>query len=80
MAIRELFPLLPTSVAPCLRPNPIFLLTCFSPNRIPFVSRPSIKITRHDDRPPPLGVAFEVWNPITASYEPMASLNYGLTV
>ena len=37
------------------------------------VSRPSLKITRHDDRKPPGDVSFEVWNPITVSYEPMAS-------
>ena len=42
------------------------------------VSRPSLKITRHDDRKPPGDVSFEVWNPITVSYEPMASLNHGL--
>jgi hypothetical protein len=42
------------------------------------VSRPSLKITRHDDRKPPLDVSFEVWNPISASYEPVASLDHGL--
>jgi hypothetical protein len=42
------------------------------------VSRPSLKITRHDDRKPPLDASFEVWNPITGSYEPMASLDHGL--
>ena len=42
------------------------------------MSRPSLKITRHEDRPPPADVSFEVWNPITAGYEPMASIGYGL--
>ena len=42
------------------------------------MSRPSLKITRHDDRKPPLDVSFEVWNPISASYEPVASLDHGL--
>ena len=42
------------------------------------MSRPSLKITRHDDRKPPLDVAFEVWNPIVGSYEQMASLDHGL--
>ncbi len=42
------------------------------------MSRPSLKITRHDDRPPPNGIAFEVWNPIIAAYEPVTSLDAGL--
>ena len=42
------------------------------------MSRPSLKITRHEDRPPPADVSFEVWNPITGSYEPMPSLDHGL--
>jgi len=42
------------------------------------VSRSSLKITRHEDREPPQNVSFEVWNPITDSYEPMASLDDGL--
>jgi hypothetical protein len=42
------------------------------------VSRPTLKITRHDDRDPPADVSFEVWNPIIARYEPMASLDDGL--
>jgi hypothetical protein len=51
-----------------------------SPQRriVSTVSRPSLKITRHDDRTPPLDVSFEVWNPITGSYEPTASLDHGL--
>ena len=42
------------------------------------MSRPSLKIIRHDDRAPPGHVSFEVWNPITVTYEPMASLGDGL--
>jgi hypothetical protein len=42
------------------------------------VSRPSLKIIRHDDQEPPGNVSFEVWNPITARYEPMVSLDDGL--
>jgi hypothetical protein len=42
------------------------------------VSRPTLKITRHDDRQPPRDVSFEVWNPIAARYEPKASLDAGL--
>lgn len=42
------------------------------------MSRPSLKISRHDNRPPPNHIAFEVWNPITAIYEPVASLDAGL--
>ena len=42
------------------------------------MSRPSLKITRHDDRPPPEDISFEVWNPITAAYEPVPSLDAGL--
>jgi hypothetical protein len=39
------------------------------------VSRPSLKITRHKDRQPHGDIAFEVWNPITGSYEPKALLD-----
>jgi hypothetical protein len=39
------------------------------------VSRPSLKIIRHDD---PGNVTFEVWNPITANSEPIASFDDGL--
>jgi len=51
-----------------------------APNRsaIPTVSRPSLKITRHDDREPPRDVSFEVWNPIAARYDPVAALDDGL--
>lgn len=41
------------------------------------MSRPSLKITRQDDRESP-EFLFEVWNPISASYEAMASLGDGL--
>ena len=43
------------------------------------MSRPSLKITRHDDREPRQDdVSFEVWNPFTTSYEPQSSLDGGL--
>jgi hypothetical protein len=42
------------------------------------VSRPSLKITRHDDEPSPKEGAFEVWNPFTAGYEPRTSLDDAL--
>ena len=42
------------------------------------MSRPSLKITHHDDRDPPGAVSFDVWNPVIARYEPMASLDDGL--
>jgi hypothetical protein len=42
------------------------------------VSRPSLKITRHDDRDPPGDVSSEVWNPITANYEQRSSLDKAL--
>jgi hypothetical protein len=59
---------------------PTILLTCRPPigSTIPTVSRPTLKITRHDDRQPPGDVGFEVWNPIAARYEPKASLDDGL--
>lgn len=59
---------------------PTSLLTCRAASRstVPTVSRPTLKITRHDDREPPGDVSFEVWNPITASYASMASLDDGL--
>ncbi len=57
------------------------LLTCrqSTMSTVPTVSRPSLKITRHDDREPPWEVSFEVWDPIAARYEPMASLDDGLS-
>ncbi len=42
------------------------------------MSRPTLKITRHGDREPPGDVCFEVWNPITARYEPMEMFSDGL--
>ncbi len=42
------------------------------------VTRPSLKITRHDDRKPPGDFSFEVWNPFTAGCEAKASLDDGL--
>lgn len=58
---------------------PTLLLTCRPSNGIvSTVSRPTLKITRHDDRDPPGNVSFDVWNPIIARYEPMASLDAGL--
>ncbi len=42
------------------------------------MSRPSLRITRYDDRDPPGDVSFEVWNPIAATYEPEPSLDSGL--
>jgi hypothetical protein len=42
------------------------------------VSRPSLKISRHDDREPPGDVTFEVWDPIGARYEPKDTLDAGL--
>ena len=42
------------------------------------MSRPSLKIIRDDDRQPSGLVSFEVWNPISGIYEPVASLGEGL--
>ena len=42
------------------------------------MSRPTLKIIRQDDRAPLANASFEVWNPITSNYEPIASLNHGL--
>ena len=42
------------------------------------MSRPSLKITRHDDQDPPGDFSFEVWNPISGNYEPKDSLDAGL--
>lgn len=42
------------------------------------MSRPSLKISRHDDREPPEDVSFEVWDPIAARYELVAALDDGL--
>lgn len=42
------------------------------------MSRPSLRITRHDNREPPDDISFEVWNPSTAVYESVTSLDAGL--
>jgi hypothetical protein len=42
------------------------------------MSRPSLRITRHDDRDPPGQIVFEVWNPLAGVYEPMDTLDTGL--
>jgi hypothetical protein len=42
------------------------------------VTRPTLRITRHDHPQPSGDVGFEVWNPIATHYEPMASLDEGL--
>jgi hypothetical protein len=60
-----------------LHPIATDLLTRRPPNRSTdlTVSRPTLRIIRHDQRQPPGDVSFEIWNPITASYESMASLD-----
>jgi hypothetical protein len=42
------------------------------------MSRPSLRITRHDDQDPPEQIVFEVRNPLAGVYEPMDTLNNGL--
>jgi hypothetical protein len=42
------------------------------------MSRPSLRITRHDDQDPPEQIVFEVWNPLAGVYEPMDTLDTGL--
>jgi hypothetical protein len=42
------------------------------------MSRPSLRITRHDDQDPPEQIAFEVWNPLGGVYQPMDTLDTGL--
>jgi hypothetical protein len=42
------------------------------------MSRPSLRITRHDDQDPPEQIVFEVWNPLAGVYEPMHTLDTGL--
>ena len=42
------------------------------------MSRPSLRITRHDDQDPPGQIVFEVWNPLAIVYEPMDTLDTGL--
>jgi hypothetical protein len=66
------------SAPACAPSQPFCYYRSSTRSTVQTVSRPSLKITRHDDRQPPGDVGFEVWNPITASYEPMASLDAGL--
>ena len=42
------------------------------------VSRPSLKVTRHDDRAPPDDIEFEVWNPLAGIYEQVGSIRGGM--
>ena len=42
------------------------------------MSRPSLRITRHDDQDPPEQIVFEVWNSLAGVYEPMHTLDTGL--
>ena len=42
------------------------------------MSRPSLRITRHDDKDPPEQIVFEVCNPLASVYEPMDTLDTGL--
>jgi hypothetical protein len=42
------------------------------------MSRPSLRITRHDDQDPPERIVFEVWNPLAGVYERMDTLDTGL--
>jgi hypothetical protein len=42
------------------------------------MSRPSLRITRHDDQDPPEQIVFEVRNPLAGVYEPMDTLDNGL--
>ena len=57
--------------------RPSIPLICPPPTRsiVKTVSKPTLKITRHDDRQPPGDVSFEVWNPLTARYEPRDMLD-----
>jgi hypothetical protein len=42
------------------------------------LSRPSLKITRHEGQTSPDNFTFEVWSPFTGSYQPAASIEEGL--
>jgi hypothetical protein len=42
------------------------------------VSRPTLKITRHEDQASPDNFTFEVWSPFTGSYQPAVSIEGGL--
>ena len=63
-----------------LRRTAILLTSDHPPKRktAPTMSRPSLRITRHDDQDPPEQIVFEVWNPLAGVYEPMHTLDAGL--
>jgi hypothetical protein len=63
-----------------LRRTAILLTSDYPPKRktAPTMSRPSLRITRHDDQDPPEQIIFEIWNPLAGVYEPMDTLNTGL--
>ena len=63
-----------------LRCTAILLTSNHPPKRktAPTMSRPSLRITRHDDQDPPEQIVFEVWNPLVGVYEPMDTLDAGL--
>src|SRR5689334_5160159 len=42
------------------------------------LSRPSLKITRHEDQASPNDFTFDVWSPFTGNYQPTVSLEDGL--
>jgi hypothetical protein len=63
-----------------LRRTAILLTSDQPPKRktAPTMSRPSLRIIRHDDQDPPEQIVFEVWNPLAGVYEPMDTLDTGL--
>ena len=63
-----------------LRRTAILLTSDHPPTRktAPTMSRPSLRITRHDDQDPPEQIVFEVWNPLAGVYEPTDTLDTGL--
>lgn len=71
---------------PCIIPASLVALHLLPANRLPPTEkkeRPSREPTVVEDHPPrrpatSWDIAFEVWNPITGSYEPKASLDDGL--
>jgi hypothetical protein len=42
------------------------------------MSRPSLRIARHDDQDPLEQIVFQVWNPLAGVYEPMDTHDTGL--
>lgn len=70
----------PDHLRPLLAPSldPAHMLLPPEGRTVRTVSRPTLKITRHDDRDPPGNVSFDVWNPIAGAYEPAATLDAGL--